>query len=274
MITGFGIPPAPAATPVSDAIPVTLDGSTTVGPLSGTSGGLFTGSVSVVSDVTWEETGAIDVAWDADNLRQGRDLDPTYTFVPTSGRLTIEYTGTMTGSVNAFGNAIPLSIPFSFTSSRTCLPDAAGDYGTCILATGQVPIFEPFPGPFGWSTVPLAPLVSMQFSSTVDIGDLQSQTRRTATSGGAHVTPPVYLTPRPDTQTDEITIGRPLAGQTVTFTVGAQSTSAVTNAQGVATGSIKLKQKPGTYPVLASWAGSDGRYAADEWTGAFKLNTR
>lgn len=69
-------------------------------------------------------------------------------------------------------------------------------------------------------------------------------------------------------------LGRPLPGQHVSFQVGSQSTSGVTNAQGVATGSIKLKQKPGTYQVAVSWPGVAGRYAADSWTGAFKLNTK
>ena len=69
---------------------------------------------------------------------------------------------------------------------------------------------------------------------------------------------------------DEITLGQPLPGQTVTFTVGTQSTTAVTNAQGVAAGSIKLKQKPGTYEVTAPWPGIDGRYLADASAGVFE----
>ncbi|MGJ6979473.1 PKD domain-containing protein [Aestuariimicrobium soli] len=69
-------------------------------------------------------------------------------------------------------------------------------------------------------------------------------------------------------------LGRPLASQTVTIAIGTQSTTVTTNSQGVGTGSIKLTQKPGSYPVQASWAGVTDRYAADDVAGVFKLNTK
>lgn len=69
-------------------------------------------------------------------------------------------------------------------------------------------------------------------------------------------------------------LGRPLGGYQVTFTIGAQSVSATTGVSGVATASIKLNQKPGTYAWQVSWAGDPGRYLADDATGGFKVNTK
>lgn len=69
-------------------------------------------------------------------------------------------------------------------------------------------------------------------------------------------------------------LGRPLAGYEVTFRIGAQSVNATTNASGVATATIKLSQKPGSYAVQVSWPGDAGRYLADDWMGTFKLNTK
>lgn len=47
-------------------------------------------------------------------------------------------------------------------------------------------------------------------------------------------------------------LGRPLAGYVVTFVIGSQSKTAVTDASGVAATSITLNQKPGFYPLTAS----------------------
>lgn len=68
--------------------------------------------------------------------------------------------------------------------------------------------------------------------------------------------------------------GVPLPGQTVTFTIGKQTVTAQTGANGVASTTLKLAQKPGSYPVAVSWPGAAGTYAAASWTGVFKLNTK
>jgi hypothetical protein len=54
-------------------------------------------------------------------------------------------------------------------------------------------------------------------------------------------------------------LNQPVSGGTVLFTLGTQSISAATNASGVATATIKLNQKHGTYTVTADYAG-DARY--------------
>lgn len=71
--------------------------------------------------------------------------------------------------------------------------------------------------------------------------------------------------------------GTLLAGRTVNFTLGTQSASAVTNANGVATTSLKLSQKNGTYTVSATWtpSGADAaRYHGSSTTATFKLQAK
>ena len=47
--------------------------------------------------------------------------------------------------------------------------------------------------------------------------------------------------------------GKPLAGRTIAFQLGTQSASATTDANGVASTSLKLLQKNGTYQVSATF---------------------
>ncbi|MBA2720347.1 MAG: PKD domain-containing protein [Chloroflexi bacterium] len=71
--------------------------------------------------------------------------------------------------------------------------------------------------------------------------------------------------------------GTPLAGRTITFKLGTQTTSALTSAGGVASVQLKLAQKNGTYPLTATWtpAGSDAaRYLGSAASATFKLQAR
>lgn len=71
--------------------------------------------------------------------------------------------------------------------------------------------------------------------------------------------------------------GTRLAGRTVVFTLGTQTTSAVTDANGVATTTLKLAQKNGTYPLTATFtpAGADAsRYLGSGDARTFKLQTK
>ena len=71
--------------------------------------------------------------------------------------------------------------------------------------------------------------------------------------------------------------GTRLAGRTIVFTLGTQNTSALTDANGVATTTLKLAQKNGTYPLTAVFApaGSDAsRYLGSGDAKTFKLQAR
>ena len=71
--------------------------------------------------------------------------------------------------------------------------------------------------------------------------------------------------------------GKPLAGRTVNFTLGTQSASATTDANGKAATTLKLTQKNGTYTVSASFApagGDTGRYLGSAVNATFKLQAK
>jgi PKD repeat protein len=59
---------------------------------------------------------------------------------------------------------------------------------------------------------------------------------------------------------------QPLAGRTVTFTLGNQTTTATTDAHGVATAKLKITQRLGLYAVTASWRPGDTQYAGSSMT--------
>jgi hypothetical protein len=62
---------------------------------------------------------------------------------------------------------------------------------------------------------------------------------------------------------------QPVAGRTVSFTLGAQSISATTNASGVASATLKLNQKQGTYTATATFAPP----SSDKYTGSTNSQT-
>ena len=71
--------------------------------------------------------------------------------------------------------------------------------------------------------------------------------------------------------------GKNLGGRIVNFAVGTQTVSGTTDANGVATGSIKLNQKNGTYTASATFTpvGADsGRLSASSDAKTFKLQAR
>lgn len=69
-------------------------------------------------------------------------------------------------------------------------------------------------------------------------------------------------------------LGRPLGGYVVTFVIGSQSATATTNSSGVAATQIVLNQKPGFYPLTASWTGDPGKYLGASTAAQFSLNKK
>ncbi len=64
--------------------------------------------------------------------------------------------------------------------------------------------------------------------------------------------------------------GQAVQGRSVHFTLGAQSADATTNASGIATVTIKLSQKKGSYPLGVSFAG-DSKYVSSSSSGTFVI---
>jgi PKD repeat protein len=65
-------------------------------------------------------------------------------------------------------------------------------------------------------------------------------------------------------------LGQGVPGRQVVFTLGTQTVSATTNASGVASASLRLNQKHGSYTVAASFAG-DSKYGASSGSQGFTL---
>lgn len=69
-------------------------------------------------------------------------------------------------------------------------------------------------------------------------------------------------------------LGQPVAGAAVKFTLGSQTATGITNGAGVATASLALNQKVGSYPLTASFVG-DARYLASAASpGTFKIGNK
>lgn len=92
-----------------------------------------------------------------------------------------------------------------------------------------------------------------QGTDTVDVTVLKRATT-TSYTGPIQSNPAKTLT-LTASLVDEL--NQPVAGASILFTLGAQSISANTNEAGVATATLKLNQKHGTYAVAASFAGND-----------------
>ena len=65
--------------------------------------------------------------------------------------------------------------------------------------------------------------------------------------------------------------GQPVAGKKVTFVLGGQSATGTTDSTGKASGTIKLTQKPGSYPLSATFASGDAKYNGAADTGTFVI---
>ncbi|MGD7731524.1 PKD domain-containing protein [Propionibacteriaceae bacterium G57] len=211
---------AHAVTSATGTIPVTLTDTASLGSVTKTAtSGDFSGSVTLSASTTWSESGSLIVGWDPDNVRQGRHLDPGYSFDPTSGHLSMTYSATLTGTANVSGNDVSISFTASVPMSGTCTPDSSGHYGTCTISSASLDVFQPVPDSVVGSLAPLSPKVSLKLTSQVAITDLLSPTaNRAATSGGTAVAPNAVLAPSESTQTDPLTVScRVGAGDTLTY---------------------------------------------------------
>jgi hypothetical protein len=69
--------------------------------------------------------------------------------------------------------------------------------------------------------------------------------------------------------------GKPLPGKTVTFQLGTQGPfSVTTDGSGIATYTLKLNQKNGTYTVSATYAGTPPFYLGSSQATIFKLQSK
>jgi hypothetical protein len=192
---------------------------------------------------------------------------------------TVAYTGsnagtysaqtTLSGSlVDEFGNAVNgenLSFSLNAAAAGWATTGASGVASLTVpvgLSAGTYPVRASFAGD------------AMYTASDSAVGSYSVSAMATSlTYTGAVTGKPNGTVPLSVTLTDAL--GRPLAGQTVVFQLGAQTTGAVTtNGSGVAATSLKLTQKPGSYPLTVSFAGVSGQYNASNTATVFKLNSK
>lgn len=94
--------------------------------------------------------------------------------------------------------------------------------------------------------------------------------RPTTTSYTGDTTGDYHDTVTLSAELDDAGTSAPLASKTVSFTLGSQSCSGVTDGLGVASCTLTLSQVPGPYTVTASFAG-DGVYGASSDTQPFTI---
>lgn len=177
-------------------------------------------------------------------------------------------TSTLTASLeDEFGTPInnaPVVFQVDGTPVGTAMTNAAGHASLDHVVTqtaGNHTVSASYAGSalFGAEATGNAPFVVSEMASTITYtGGLKGAPNK-ATAVSAKVVD---------------ALGRPLAGYVVTFEIGSQSILATTNANGVAATQIVLKQKPGFYPLTASWTGDPGRYQGDSTSAQFSLNKK
>lgn len=180
-LTGVVLVPAAPALADDGTVGGALSGSTTLahdGAFAGTPGGPgFFAEISVDATLHWTQPAAVNVHWDADKVRQGRNLDPSVAYTRTSpGSMSITYSlGGSAGYDFGGGVTIAPSISKSITTSGTCNLVAGGSSYTCNLASPDVDIVP--------TTVPAVPYFSINLANVVTVSPATLATLRTATLG-------------------------------------------------------------------------------------------
>ena len=207
----------------------------------------------------------------------GVDTD-TRTVTVTKRGTTLSYTGDLSGTydtasslgaslVDEYGQAVSGRLvsfqvgsegPFGATTSgtgaasRSYTPGlSAGSYASTVTFAAGDPLYEGSVANFSFAVAPKATTV----------------TYTGALSGGPNKTVALSAVLKDAT-------GKALAGRTIVFVLGTQTANAVTDATGVASTTLKLDQKNGTYTVTATYApagGDAGLYVGDSDSGTFSL---
>ena len=202
----------------------------------------------------------------------------TFSLTVTKRATSIGYTGDTGGTFSAstnlsaslvdqFGQAVNgRSVAFTLGGSPagSALTNAAGtasETTTVGLVAGSYPVAASFAGDALY-------LASGPAANTYAVVAMGSKLTYTGSTFGS----PNKSVALSATVTDAL--GRPLSGQVVTFKVGSQTASATTNASGVAATTLVLTQKPGIYPLTASWPGIANEYLPASASSSFSLNKK
>lgn len=185
--------------------------------------------------------------------------------------VSVSYTGTNTGTFSAqamlagsivdeFGQPVvgaPLAFNLAAADAGSANTNAAGNAARTIelsLGMGTYPVSASFAGNGFYDGA-----ASGEF---LDVARMPTALTYTgALQGGPNKT--VNLSAKLVDSLD-----RPLAGKLVTFQLGTQTVTGTTDANGIASASLKLSQKNGSYQLTTSYDGN-----ATQWTAASKSAT-
>jgi len=191
----------------------------------------------------------------------------------------VSYTGDNTGTYSAtttlaaslvdeFGQPVTgRAVTFSLDGSAagSALTNSAGNASRSYVVPLPAGTGYPVTATFGGDALydPSGPA-----TESYDVAPMATSLAYTgSTTGGPNKTVPVSAA-----LTD--VLGRVLAGEPVTITLGSQTVSGITDATGSFATTLKLSQKPGTYPITVSWPGEVGHYSAATTNGTFHLNKK
>jgi PKD domain len=174
-LVALSLAPAVAASSTLSS-PTSLSGSSTVAavPFHETGGGVtITGSKTIT--VSWTQPATLGTVFDPNLVRQGRALNPSDSYTPLPGVMSVAYALTdLEISWEDIG-PIHLGSP-TYTTHGTCSLQAGGPDYSCDLDSPQVPVLDTFPAP--------GPFVKLSLGSHVTVSPHGIATLRTASFGG------------------------------------------------------------------------------------------
>jgi len=198
--------------------PTTLSGSRTLSStgLTATGAGV-TATTDLVTTLNWTQAATLDTTFDPNLVRQGRSLDPSDAYTPTSGTMTLSWT--LSNTLVSWDGIGPLDLGSpTFSATGSCNLMAGGGNYLCHLASSQLAIIDTYPVP--------GPYVKLGLAADVTITPEGISTlRQAAFDGTADGTASLTLEQSPIT---DITFAIPCTvpvGAELTYTLGSLSTT-------------------------------------------------
>jgi PKD repeat protein len=205
----------------SGTVPTSLTGSGPVGSETyNFASGALSGSATFAASAQWGQPAAVSVNWDPDQVRQGRNLDPTVAYTrPTSGTLSVKYTVTGSLTLSTSIGDLTMGLSESLTATGPCGLKTSGAAYNCHLESGDVGIFDP--SDFGYGL----PYLDMNMIADVTVNPDALGTLRTAKTASQVVgTNTLALGESP--QTDPLLIGCTIpAGDALSYDLGGFSST-------------------------------------------------
>ena len=165
--------------------------------------------------------------------------------------------------VDEFGSAVPgrsISFTVGGQAAGSALTNGAGSAAKSVVLTvapgdGQVSVAFAGDSLYDASGTSTPYTIGAKATTTVYTGAVKSQPNKVVSLSA----------------TLKDATGKPMSGVTVVFKLGSQQTGAITVTNGVATTTLKIAQKNGTYPVTATFTGDGVHYLSSVGLATFKI---